>query len=466
MIFPTDFISDIKSDIGDKEAFKLLESLSAESNTSIRLNPKKTINCSLDNQVFWNEHGYYIDKKISFPLDIFWHTGKYYVQEASSMFLEFALKHFFSKEDELVGLDLCAAPGGKSTLTLGFLNEKSLLVSNEIIKSRAHILNENISKWGYANNIITNDSPSSFRKLNNFFDFIIVDAPCSGEGMFRKDIKAIQHWSKENVKLCFNRQREILDDIWDSLKHGGMLFYSTCTFNKMENEEIVQYLVDKHDAIVEIMPINENWGITENCIGDGKVYHFYPSKVKGEGFFFAAIRKKNIDDNFALKRKKTKDNKNNTLNKNEIQVLKSFFKKGDNYEIKLLNNIYYALEKSFIEIFKEISNSVNIISFGVSIGEYKRNTLIPSSSIAFSNEFNEENFQTYKVDYNTALSFFRKESISIPDAPKGLILLQYEKTNIGFVKNLGNRANNLYQTEWRLRNPKNPDEIVKIKGLS
>src|SRR5688572_13773005 len=299
---PKEFEDTLRGKLG--ESFDhFLNSLQQPSPVSIRHNPYKPFNLEGE-QIAWSKYGKYLRERPVFTLDPAIHAGAYYVQEASSMFLEQAITQAVDLTKPLRVLDLCAAPGGKSTHLLSLLNQESLLISNEVIRSRASILSENIQKWGHQNVIITNNDPEDFSKLEGFFDVIVVDAPCSGEGLFRKDPDAMQEWSLANVDLCCKRQRRILADIWPALKTKGVLVYSTCTFNEQENEENLQWLQKQNDVEGVSLTIDKDWGIETVQVGKLKGYRCYPHKVKGEGFFLSAIRKNEPQEELRIKSKK------------------------------------------------------------------------------------------------------------------------------------------------------------------
>ena len=253
--------------------------------------------CSIFNNqsgtVQWSSNGFYLQKRPSFTLDPLFHAGAYYVQEASSMFLEEALKQTVDLSQPIKILDLCAAPGGKSTLIQSVINNESLLVSNEVIKTRVNILSENITKWGAANVIVTNNDAKDFQRLPNYFDVIVVDAPCSGSGLFRKDREAISEWSEQNVHLCSQRQQRILADVLPALKEDGVLIYSTCSYSEEEDEQIADWLVEEFKVQSLKFKVEEEWGIveTQSSKQNASGYRFYPDKVKGEGFFIAVFKK-------------------------------------------------------------------------------------------------------------------------------------------------------------------------------
>ena len=244
-----------------------------------------TFNLEL-NQVPWSSEGFYLDERLTFTFDPLFHAGCYYVQEASSMFVEQVLRQYVTGPVKM--LDLCAAPGGKSTHARSVLPEGSLLVANEVIRNRSQILAENLMKWGHPDVVVTNNDPADFAVLPSFFDVILTDVPCSGEGMFRKDPVAVEEWSPENVEICWQRQRRIIGDIWDTLKPGGILIYSTCTFNTKEDEENARWIQQEYGGEPLTVQVQENWNITGDLLSDkGIILNLlFPSII------FSLIRRK------------------------------------------------------------------------------------------------------------------------------------------------------------------------------
>jgi 16S rRNA C967 or C1407 C5-methylase (RsmB/RsmF family) len=293
--FPDGFLESLKDVKGFDEVPFINVHESAEQVTSIRVNSKKF---QLSNSRFqienvpWCDTGYYLESRPSFTMDPLFHGGAYYVQEASSMFLWYALKNVADVNARLRIIDVCAAPGGKSTL-LTSLFPNSLLISNEVIKSRAAILVENITKWGSENVVVTNNDPSAFTKLEGYADIIVVDAPCSGSGLFRKDPSAAEEWSIDNVQMCAKRQHRILEDVLPALKENGLLVYATCSYSAAEDEQIMQWLVETQQMENVPLTVPAEWNIVETKIADAVGYRFFPDKVKGEGFFISIFRKNN-----------------------------------------------------------------------------------------------------------------------------------------------------------------------------
>ena len=292
--------------MGAERFERYLQSFEEEPPVSIRLNPKKTEGLSVADgeQVPWCRGGYYLPQRPNFTMDPLLHAGCYYVQEAASMFLDEVLRQmhnaFISHQPSairpLAALDLCAAPGGKSTLLRAALPENCILYSNEPVRNRASILLENVTKWGYQNHHVTNAYPRDYRKEKMKFDLILCDVPCSGEGMFRKDPATIREWSPQNVEKCWQLQREIVADAWQCLNEGGLLIYSTCTFNTKENEENIRWILDNYEA--EVLPVETRpeWNITGSLLSgfNEPVYRFIPGISRGEGLFMCVLRKNGI----------------------------------------------------------------------------------------------------------------------------------------------------------------------------
>ena len=449
MNLPQPFINEIAPILGS-ELNDFLQALQQNSPTSIRINNKITV--TRDRLVPWCETGFYLNERPLFTADPLFHAGAYYVQEASSMFVEQVVKQHISEAVNM--LDLCAAPGGKSTHLSSLLPENSLLVSNEIIRSRAYILAENTMKWGNSNVMVTNNEPSDFEKLHSFFDAILIDAPCSGEGMFRKDEGAINEWSPDNVKKCVERQRNIVSTVWSALKTGGILIYSTCTYNRHENEENIQCIINELCAELLPLQLNADWKITVSDYG----YRFYPHKTCGEGFFLSVLRK--TSDEIGIF--KFKKEKKNTKIPPETETLRKQLLNSDNWKISTLGNIIRALPTDKAEEIEWLEKNLNPMYSGIPLAEQKGKDFIPETALALSKHINLEQFNTIEVDLKTAILYLQKEAIEIPPTEKGYVLLTYQKVPIGWVKNIGNRCNNLYPNEWRIRmkklSPLNPPQ--------
>ena len=341
--FPPKFIETVLND-SFLEGKKLLDSLNSTSPVAIRFNPfKQHPSFEIKTMVPWCENAFFLNERPVYTLDPLFHAGCYYPQETGSMFLDYVLKNISLPEEPIV-LDLCAAPGGKSTLIASFLKNKGLLVSNEVIQSRAQILKENIIKWGTYNNIITNNDPKEFGKLEQIFDVLVIDAPCSGEGMFRKDPKSRNEWSEENVNLCASRQKRIVADCWNSLKNGGYLIYSTCTFNSHENENNIEWIIKELGGEL----VNLNTDLLPK--GRKNIGNYgLPSKVDTEGFFIAVIQKNRGINDLSSKKLKISQDKNILKVKDTNQI--SPFINLDFIETFQFKDHIFGVKKEFVELF-------------------------------------------------------------------------------------------------------------------
>ena len=475
---PLDFVRQMSSLLGEAEAADLERALQEEPSTSIRLNPAKLVEPSnaspYMNKVPWCNDGRYLSERPQFTFDPLLHAGCYYVQEASSMFVIQAIRQYVGTSAFV--LDLCAAPGGKSTLLRSSLPEGSVLVCNEIMRNRAQILAENMVKWGYPDMMVTNNASEDFSECAHCFDLILADVPCSGEGMFRKDDESISCWSLENVQMCAERQRHLINNIWPALKPGGILIYSTCTYNAEEDERNVSWIMQEFGASVLPVNVPEGCDIMGNMIvGDYPVYHFMQHKVKGEGFFMAVIRKPDepgfrpfrLPDVSALEKdkKKKKDKKQVSLPVKEIlNEVQRWILNPDNFYWQVTEEGVRALPLSMASFYLwGQKNGLKILEAGVQVASLKGKEPIPTHALAMSTQLNIDAFVGHEVTYTQAIAYLRKESIVLsPDAPKGYVLLTYRKIPIGFVKNLGNRANNLYPQEWRIRSSYIPEKFDVI----
>jgi len=450
MSFPEDFVNATKSLLGEAEYLRLEQALSEVSPTSIRLNRSKVISPSEGAQsVPWCANGFYLPERPQFTFDPLFHAGTYYVQEASSMFVEQAFK--LCADEPLRCLDLCAAPGGKSTHLIDLLPSGSVLVSNETIQSRSRVLMENIAKWGSSEVIVTNSGAEAFGRMKNFFDVILTDMPCSGEGMFRKNVASHDEWSLENVQLCAARQRRILYDVWDSLKPGGILIYSTCTYNLDEDEENIHFITEKLGAKALTVPTKADWQITRPLKYDNPVYRFFPHLTRGEGFFLAVLRKEGEADETGRKQDKAFRN-NQKLPAQLGTMTRSLVNEVDKFVPILHGDTLSLLSEPTVSLFQMIKEKVHVCAAGITAGTVKGKDFIPSEELALSSSLRKDTFPQVELSLEEAIRYLQKESISLPDnAPRGHVLVTYKNFPLGFVKNLGSRANNLYPSDWRIR---------------
>lgn len=447
MNLPDAFSTEIKKQLGASfDSFA--ESLQQQSPVSIRINPSR-YNSEFNHQsVPWSSNGYYLPERPTFTLDPHFHAGAYYVQEASSMFLEQAVLQSTDISQYLNVLDLCAAPGGKSTHLLSLISQNSLLVSNEVIRSRSNILAENITKWGNANVIVTNNEASSFQSLPGFFDLIVVDAPCSGEGLFRKDHEAMKEWSPQNIDLCYKRQRKILAEIWPALKENGILIYCTCTYNKLENEENLKWLSEQNEIDFIELNIPDDWGIEKVEEGKIKGYRFYPHRLQGEGFFLSVVRKK-PDSSDAKARHRGKP-KINPL-KNIPPQISEWVHDPSQYIFFQWNDLISFFPQSKINETQLILDNLSIVSTGTKAATVKHNKYIPEHALALSKGLNLSEIYSLPLSLEESLSYLRKNTIVRDETKKGFALVTYKSFPLGWVNVIPNRINNLYPPNWRIR---------------
>lgn len=442
---PEDFFNRMKGTL--QHAFPdFLKSLKETTPISVRLNQHK--NFSIEGEpVPWCKTGRYLKTRPVFTLDPAFHAGAYYVQEASSMFLEQVIKQLDLHTKPIRVLDLCAAPGGKSTLLAGLLHEDTLLVSNEVIRARASILDENLTKWGVGNIVVTNNDPRDFENLTGFFDVIVVDAPCSGEGLFRKDHEAITEWSENNVQLCAKRQQRILSDVWPALKPDGLLIYSTCTYNSLENEENVQWLAEQHALKSIALNLEPSWGIEQVKHKDIIGYRFYPHHVMGEGFFISVVQKHESAESFSFNKKVTP-----TSPAKKIQEqLNHWILDPDHFVFHQHNDLVSLFKKSLVADQLFLYRKLRIVNSGTAVATLKGDKAIPEHALALSTRINRQSFQSVELSEVDALSFLRKENIHVTGYDRGYLLVTYHNLPLGWLNVLDNRSNNLYPKAWRIR---------------
>ena len=452
---PPAFEVRMKAFLGKEEYLDFEASLEKEPVTSIRLNPfKAAIQLKGWEKIPWSQWGYFLEERPSFTLDPLFHAGNYYVQEASSMFLEYILEYIQAPKAG-VFLDLAAAPGGKSTLLSSYLNQEGFLVANEVIKARAAILKENIIKWGLGNTLVSNNDPEHFSGLEGFFDLVMVDAPCSGEGMFRKDINARSEWSEDHVLLCAQRQERIMDKAGSLVKGGGYLIYSTCTFNEKENEDILNFICSEFAYEPIRIPIDPTWGIvettTETADGSYFGYRFYPHKVNGEGFFITVLKRP--EDAFSQEAPKTKDFKHPHIRLESRSVEKQLINHlglPEDSCIYSVNGSYFRINGNFKSHFEYLCRFLNLKYFGVELGKFNKDQFLPTHEWAMS-IFPKNDYPHFELKEKEALDYLRKEDIQLQGLPEGWVLLTYQNSPVGWIKNLGNRTNNYYPKEWRIR---------------
>ncbi|ANI90769.1 hypothetical protein A9P82_12280 [Arachidicoccus ginsenosidimutans] len=416
--------------------------------TSVRYNPDKLLlykNALPEDKVGWNPYGFYLSERPSFTFDPLFHAGFYYVQEAGSQFIWEALSQTSDRNEKVKVLDLCAAPGGKSTLLSSYFSN-GLIIANEVIKSRANILVENITKWGTDNVVVTNNDPQHFSSLKNYFDIVLIDAPCSGSGLFRKDNDAITEWSEDNVKLCSLRQQRILADVYPSIRQNGLLIYSTCSYSPQEDEEILDWLTDNFSLENIPLETREEWGITQVESSKNKAvgYKFYPDKTRSEGFFISVFRKKDGEVFYENNAKKLA-----VPNRNEIAEIYNWIEIQQPVQIFKHNNSFIALNENWLDEIPLLQQNLYLKKAGVTIGEIKNKGLVPAHDLAVSTIFAKV-LPRVELDKAQSLQYLKRKDFELNDSLKGFVLASFEGINLGWMKLLPNRINNYYPNEWRI----------------
>lgn len=441
---PEAFISRIKDQLRD-EWDDFLESLEKTAKVSFRINPKKVKNMLSLECIPWSEHGYFIDKRPYFALDPLFHGGCYYIQEASSMLLEEVIKQLKLDQQDIKILDLCGAPGGKATNILAAITDGSLLITNETIRSRADVLKENIYKWGYHNVVVTNNDPSAYSSLTGFFDAIVVDAPCSGEGLFRKDPGAVNEWSEANLRHCSVRQQRILHDVWPSLKENGYLIYSTCTYNPEENEKNLSRFIKEKQAISIPVNLDQFSALTKINYEGIEGFYSYPHKSPGEGFFISVLQK-------------TGEEKEINFKKNKEKRKASAVPKDLGLWVKDANDLYNSgnaviiFPQRYHDLQDTILLQLNCVSIGLPAATIKHQNIIPEPALALCTSLNSENLPIVELNLIDALKFLKKENTDVPLIEKGFNLMAYKTCPLGWIKVIDQyRSNNYWPKEWRLR---------------
>jgi 16S rRNA C967 or C1407 C5-methylase (RsmB/RsmF family)/NOL1/NOP2/fmu family ribosome biogenesis protein len=449
-IFPENFLDSLTGEPGFKrEKFTNVHKF-PEAPTSIRINPFKNAAIKTAGNVPWCKEGFYLDSRPSFTFDPLFHAGCYYVQEASSMFIGYILQHILNNDREPVCvLDLCAAPGGKSTLINSALKPDDLLVANEIIKTRVPILSDNLTRWGTANTVVTNNDPKDFSRLGGMFDIVLVDAPCSGSGMFRKDPQAMREWTEAHVNLCHQRQERILADIYPVLKEDGYLIYSTCSYSHLENEDILDWLCETFEMESVRIPIYKEWGIVESQSSAHQAwgYRFYPDQLKGEGLFAACLRKKETAKPIV----QFKQKENAKWPAKELAAVMPCMANPDDLYFFKVNDTWMAVDKGHRHTLELLQRNLYIKKSGVRIGQVMGSDLVPDHELGLSIMVNKDHFLQTPLAYNDAIRYLRRDNFDPGTTQKGWSLMTYEDHPLGWAKLLPNRVNNYLPKELRIQ---------------
>ena len=447
MILPQAFINSI-NEIISNDAHSYFDALNTPSPISIRFNPKKWKHDVSLTPVKWAKNAYYLNERPSFTLDPIFHAGYYYVQEASSMLIEEVLKQVVDLTKTLKVLDLCAAPGGKSTILRSLLSDESLLICNETVPNRARLLSDNLKKWGHPSVAVTRNDPSSFSNIHEYFDVIVVDAPCSGEGLFRKNTDAINEWSEENVKLCASRQTRILSEIQQCLKPNGILIYSTCTHNTLENEQVINEFTENFPfKCLKIDTLNK-FSIDTRWYKNAIINRAWPHKLTGEGFSFSVLQKLSTDEPIR-KRKNQSKNYFSKANPSERSLASQLI--NAKFEIvKNQNGELFMVPDLALEFYNDYSEFLTFIQVGTKIGTIDKHGLSPAIDL-FLSSFGNVSYAKQDIELTEALFFLKKQLGKIKQTTPGFTSLIYEGMQIGGGKNIGNRFNGYWPSEWMIQ---------------
>ena len=418
----------------------LERALRSPSPVSIRVNTTKWSGPAAA-RIPWCATGHYLEERPSFTFDPLFHAGAYYVQEASSMALEQAVKASGLGGERIVALDLCAAPGGKSTHLRSLLHPDALLVSNEIEPKRQRILVENLWKWGAANTVVSGAAPEKLARLPEFFDLVVVDAPCSGEGMFRKDGFARTQWSEGLVRQCNTTQSHILQHAWDGLKPGGLLIYSTCTWETSENETQVAQLLAKGGRCVPI-PSDPAWGMIRSTREGVDALRCYPHRLRGEGFFIALVQKNGDrvpSPSYAV-----------DPDRSHAGGGLEWLRPTHRWIVMDHGEERFAVDGTWSRMVERLHGLLPVLSSGTPLGERKADSWRPHAALALSQDLDRTAFQQVALNHDQAIAYLRGNSILASQA-QGAALAMYQGIPIGWLQGAGNRWNNRWPSSWRIR---------------
>lgn len=446
---PEEFKLTMRRVLGD-DAERLFEALDTDADVAIRLNPAKAAPAPEGEPVPWCRYGRYLESRPQFTLDPLLHGGAYYVQEASSQFVEHIMRDIITGGCRV--LDMCAAPGGKSTIYSMLAGRDGLVVANDISRSRALALKDNVERWGMGNVVVTTAEPKHIAAFEHLFDVVAVDAPCSGEGMFRKMAEAREEWSPSSPVVCSARQREILAEAWCALRPGGTLLYSTCTFNPTEDEDIVRWLIEEYGDELEMsdrVATEDAWGIRCGDIGPFQCFHFYPHSARGEGFFAAVARKRGG----VVRRVMPKPRKKLfAMPKSaECEALGRWVDEPEKMTFRLIGDDIYGYRSSVVDDVTRLAESLTVLYSGVAMGQIFKGKLKPSHSLSLYVGLNRSAVPVVEIGLDEARDYLRRVDIAASHFEEGINAVSYEGVVIGFVKRIGNRCNNMYPKDLRIQ---------------
>ena len=456
MRLPEQFISRMQRELGVAEAEVLCAALETEPSTSVRLNPAKMAEQKWGGgRVAWSDYGYLLGERPAFTLDPDFHAGAYYVQEASSQFAGYIVSMAVGGADACMGLrvlDMCAAPGGKSTHYATLVGERGLVVANEINRSRAAVLADNARKWGLGNMVVTCNDSARVADFEEWFDVVAVDAPCSGEGMFRKSDEACEQWSEANVAMCAERQWEILQNAFRSLKPGGVLLYSTCTFNRTEDEDVVGRACEEFGdelLAVDDIPIGDDWGVVMGREGVFQTFRFFPHRLTGEGMFMAVARKAGLATS-RRRMPKARRKVMEAVDKRTAQELSRWVKESEQMRFFAAGDTLYGCRKEHYDEVEALAGTLAVIYSGVAMGQVFKGKLKPDGALALYAGVNHDAVACCEVDEQEALKFLRKQDMDAAQFSEGVNMVLYGGRPLGFVKRVGARVNNMYPNSLRI----------------
>ena len=445
---PERFIEIMRDAIGE-DAEKLFAALDTEPAVSLRLNPAKPAECFEGEAVGWCKWGRYLAERPQFTLDPLLHGGAYYVQEASSQFVAHLLANRDMEGAKV--LDMCAAPGGKTTIYSTLVGRKGLVVANDISHSRAMALADNVQRWGMGNVVVTCNEPSHIGAFAHWFDVVAVDAPCSGEGMFRKMEEARSEWTPSSPEVCAERQREILAEAWRVLRPGGTLIYSTCTFNPTEDEGVVEWLMEEYGDELERaddVALEDSWGVERSDIGAFQSFHFYPHKARGEGFFAAVARKS--DGVVRRSMPKARRKLFAAPAKADVKELSRWVDDASEHTFMMVGEDIYAYNSAVADAIVTLSENLSVVYSGVAMGRIFKQKLKPEHPLALYVGLNKDVVPMVEVSLEDAVEYLRRGDIASSQFAEGINVVGYKGVPIGFVKRIGARCNNMYPKDLRI----------------
>ena len=450
---PVAFVERMRKQLGADEAERLIAALDTPSSVAVRLNPAKSGEKGVWNggkAIGWSVNGWRLSERPSFTLDTAFHAGAYYVQEAASQFIG----HIIAGED-LRGkrvLDMCSAPGGKTTIYSTAVGEYGLVVANEYIRSRANILADNVRKWGMGNVLVTNNAPEHLAQFEGWFDLVAVDAPCSGEGMFRKEEVAREDWSDEAVKMCAARQMSIVREAWQTLRDGGLFIYSTCTFNDEEDEGVLRAFIEESGEVFapsQRVELQDEWGIVRGEVGAFQTFRFFPHKTDSEGLFVAVARKAEPTTQHTPKARKRVMQE---VDKASRKELSKWLKNADNHSFAMVADTIYTYRTEQFKAVQALSEGLTAIYSGVAMGQIFKGKLKPDWALSQYVGLNRSAVSVEELDEERALEYLRKHDIAVGDMAEGINLVTHNDRALGFVKRIGARCNNLYPNSLKIMN--------------